>query len=290
MNFLSKNSLILKSYAKINVSLRVLSKRDDDYHNLEMVMLPLELHDVIEIAKYPGAEDTYITCDDIGLANARHNLCAKAVEAMRAEFKFKDNFTISIHKEVPFAAGLGGGSSNAAAVMQGVATLLHLQTTPEVMNKIATSIGADVPFFLTGKPAKVTGIGEIISPIKVKKSYNCLIVKPVKGLATKDVFNIADNFPKTATNTDNVILALANGDDALLAANFGNDLYLPAVSLLPEITEVVESLKGNGLPIANMSGSGSSCFALSDDAKKLKDLAHKYEAKGYIVRLTKTMI
>jgi 4-diphosphocytidyl-2-C-methyl-D-erythritol kinase len=284
-----KNSLTLKSYAKINVSLRVLDKRDDGYHDLEMVNLPLELHDIITIEKMPNATDTYITCDDIGLKNARHNLCSKSVEAMRQEFGFKDNFSIGIHKEIPFAAGLGGGSSNAAVVIMALVDLLGLKTTPEVLNRIGKSIGADVPFFFSNKPALVTGIGEVIQPIPCQKKYNCLIVKPVNGLSTKDVFDEVEKFPRLPINTQDVMKALANGDDALLAQSFGNDLYAPAVSLLPEVKDLVDSLKKEGLSLVAMSGSGSSVFALSDDLKKLTKLSRKYEDNGYIVRLTKVL-
>jgi 4-diphosphocytidyl-2-C-methyl-D-erythritol kinase len=284
-----RNSLILKSYAKINVSLRVVGKRDDAYHLLEMVNLPLELHDIIEISKFPNSGDTYITCDDIGLQNARHNLCAKAVDAMRKEFGFKDNFNISIHKEIPFAAGLGGGSSNAAVVILAINTLLGLNAPLERLSKVGESIGADVPFFLMNKPAKVTGIGELLEPIKVQKAYNCLIVKPITGLSTTDVFAVADRFERTTIGTDKVIQALEGGDDALLSKNMGNDLFAPAVSLLPEVGDIIDSLKKDGFTLVGMSGSGSSCFALSDNLKLLKEKARKYEENGYIVCLTKTM-
>jgi 4-diphosphocytidyl-2-C-methyl-D-erythritol kinase len=283
------NSLVVKSYAKINVSLRVLGKREDAYHLLEMVNLPLELHDVIEISKFPNSSDTYITCDDIGLQNTHRNLCSKAVDAMRSHYGFKDNFSISIHKEVPFAAGLGGGSSNAAVVILALNKLLNLNGSIEELAKIGESIGADVPFFLLNKPAKVTGIGEKLEPIKVKKAYNCLIVKPVKGLSTTDVFAVADRFDRTKIETDNVIKALEIGDDALLAQSMGNDLYVPALSLLPEIKDLVDSLRVS-FSLVGMSGSGSACFALSDNLKKLKEQARYYEDKGYIVCLTKTMI
>ena len=285
-----KSSLSVKSYAKINVSLRVLSKRADSYHELEMVNLPLELHDVIELEKMPNAADTFITCDDVGLSNTRHNLCAKAVEAMRNEFGFKENFNITMHKEIPFAAGLGGGSSNAAAVMVSLVNLLHLKTNAEQLNRIGLSIGADVPFFLVNKPALVTGIGEKLQNVPVKKQYNCLIVKPVKGLSTTDVFAAAEGFERTPIETQDVLKALANGDNALLAKSIGNDLFLPANSLLPEVGKIVASLKADGFTLVSMSGSGSSVFALSDDAKSLAKAARKYLGLGYIVRLTRTMI
>jgi 4-diphosphocytidyl-2C-methyl-D-erythritol kinase len=286
----ARNSLVVKSYAKINVSLRVLSKRPDEYHELEMVNLPLELHDVIEIEKASMVPDTFITCDDIGLANARHNLCKKAVDAMRNEYHFSDNFNIHIHKEIPFAAGLGGGSSNAAAVILAIVDLLHIKADPVILSQVGKSIGADVPFFLLNKPALVTGIGEKIQIIRVLNSYYCLIVKPVQGLSTTSVFAVADNFVRTPIDTQNVIKALGTGNDDLLANSIGNDLYAPAKSLLPEIETIVHSLQENGFSIVSMSGSGSAVFALSLDQKKIKEAAKKYEKLGYVVRLTKTSI
>jgi 4-diphosphocytidyl-2-C-methyl-D-erythritol kinase len=286
----TKNSLVMKSFAKINVSLRVLSKRDDDYHELEMVNLPLDMHDVIEIDRAPGAPDTFITCDDAALQKTRNNLCTKAVDAMRKEYGFTDNFTISIHKEIPFAAGLGGGSSNAAVVMMGIVTLCHLQADPDALCRIGKSIGADVPFFLANKPALVTGIGEKIEFIPVLKKYNCLIVKPQEGLSTKDVFQACDQFQRTKIETQDVLRALSTGDNALLAQSLGNDLFSPAKLLLPAVGEIVDSLVKDGFTLVSMSGSGSSVFALSDDLKKLKEAQRKYEKAGYIVRLTHTLI
>lgn len=285
-----KHSLVVSSYGKINLSLRVLNKKEDSYHNLEMVTLPLALHDVIEVSYVPHAEDTYITCDDIGLSNLHHNLCTKAVDAMRKEFGFKENFNISIHKEIPFAAGLGGGSSNAAAVMKALVDLLQIKTDMDTLVRVGASIGADVPFFLYGKPAFVSGIGEVVSPIEVKKSYFCLLIKPKEGLSTKAVFEACDGFERTAIETKTVIEALKTGDNDLLAKNIGNDLYHPAVSLLPVVKEIVEKLKDSGLPISMMTGSGSACFALSDDVKKLKTLCKYFSDKGCFAAITKTSL
>jgi len=285
------NTLILKSYAKINLSLRVIGKREDGYHLLEMVFLPLDLHDVIELSKIPGARDTYITCDDIGLTNQRHNLCMKAVEAMRAEFHFTDQFSIHIHKEIPFAAGLGGGSSNAAVVMMGIAKLLHLNTNTQTLTKVALTIGADVPFFFLAKPAKVSGIGEIVEQVPCKKQYFCLIVKPEEGLKTKDVYAKDDGFfNDSPLLTSSVLRGLANGDDELIAKSIHNDLFEPAKAILPLVGDIVTSLRNDGFPISNMSGSGSACFALSTDLKKIKEAARRYDKKGLITVITKTLL
>lgn len=279
--------MIIKSPAKINLSLKVKDKRPDGYHELEMVEIPLELHDVLEFEALPHSPDPYITCDDVGIISIKNNLCKKALDAMRAHFKFTENFAINVHKDIPFAAGLGGGSSNAAAVMLGIKALLKLKTTPEEMNQIGLSLGADVPFFLQTHPCLVGGIGEVLTPIKIAKAYECLIVKPLAGLSTTQVFAIADSCQRRAIDTGKVVEALATGDDVLLAKSLGNDLMAPAERLLPDVGEVYDLLRKEGFSIVSMSGSGSSLFALSMDGRKCREAARKFYRLGYTVRLTK---
>jgi len=281
-----RTSDVVKSYAKINLSLRVLGPAPNGYHNLEMVTLPIGLHDVIEISINDTSPNTHVICDDIGLSNVHHNLCMKAVDAMRSKFGFKNTFDISIHKNIPFAAGLGGGSSNAASVMRSLVSLLGLKATEDELIQVAASIGADVPFFLKMKPALVAGIGEIVTPLDIHVPYHCLIVKPKEGLSTKSVFAESDNFEPLPIDSSKVIEALKIGDDDLLASCIGNDLYAPARFLLPKIESIVEELKSLDLPISAMSGSGSSCFALSKDVKKLKFAASKMSAQGYFAAVT----
>ena len=285
-----RHSIAKKSYAKINLSLKVMGKREDGYHDLEMVNLPLELHDVIEIRILPEeANDTYITADDPRLNGIKHNLCHQAVDAMRKEFGFKENFLIEIHKEIPFAAGLGGGSSNAAVVMSAVNELLNLKATPEQLAKIGAPLGADIPYFFVNKPAKLTGIGEKIELIPVKQLYFCLLVKPKQGVSTKECYEICDNFPKANINTDKVIEGLAEGNDDLITANMGNDLQKPSISLTPEIQNVIEKLRLLGFSLVSMSGSGSCCFALTTDHKKAKDAYRQLESTDWKVRLCSTL-
>lgn len=286
-----RHSLTLKSFAKINVSLRVISKRPDGYHELEMVNLPLELHDVITLEKTPAGSGLYVTCDDVALSNTRHNLCTKMARAVKERFALGDDYNIAIHKEIPYAAGMGGGSSNAAAVMKGMVELSHISASDEELVQLGASLGADIPFFMRGKPCLVKGIGEQLTPISVKKKYFCLLVKPEEGLSTKAVYEACDNFPRSEKiNTKNVIDALKFGDDALLAHSMGNDLYAPGLSICPKVGEIVNQLKEDGLAISNMTGSGSACFALSTDLKKLREEAKKFDKKGMLTILTKVII
>lgn len=261
----------VKSYAKINLSLKITGRREDGYHDLEMINLPIDLHDVIEIDMNPQYADTYVTCDDLRLMSLRSNLVTRAVDRMRAEFGFKQNFVIHIHKEIPFAAGLGGGSSNAAVTMVALNKMLKLGASKEKLAEIGKELGSDIPFFIDPHPCYVEGIGEKMTPINVKHDYFCLIVKPSKGLSTKDVYEACDNFPREKIDTKKAIEGLANGDEALIAENKGNDLAAAAISMAPEIQDILDKMKSIGLQIYGMTGSGSSCYCLTTNQRMIRE-------------------
>ena len=275
----------VKSYAKINIALNVLGKRDDGYHDLDMIMLPIELHDTCVIEKKFGP-DTFVTIDEFSAGVIKHNVVTKLINILTEEYGFKEKLKVFIHKVVPMRAGLGGGSSNAAFILTTLNKMFNLGLSYEEMCKIALRIGADVPFFINCKPARVQGIGEIITPIKVNKNYHILIVKPKDGLSTKEVFEKSDEMTLKMCNIDNAILALETGDDELLAESVSNSLEEVAISLLPEIGEIKEKLLSYGLKIVHMTGSGSSVYALSSDVKLLKKIEDKLEDE-YIVERTK---
>ena len=281
--------MYVKSFAKINLSLQIKGIREDGYHLLDMINLPLELHDVLEIDTNPVYKETYIVCDDVRLMGLRSNICKKAVDLLRAKYHFKDHFLIHIHKEIPFAAGLGGGSSNAAALLLALDKHLKLHMSEEELDEIALQLGSDVPFFLRNRPARITGIGENISYISSPVSYHCLLIKPEQGLSTKDVYSICDKFERRKIDNDKVELGLKNEDDELICKNRGNDLYFPANSLCPQVGEILAELNKDGFQIFGMSGSGSTVFALTRNGKGLDKLANKYEKRGHTVILTKTV-
>ena len=281
--------MIVKAYAKINVYLDVLSKREDGYHEMEMVMLPLELHDVIEIESLIGLRDSYVTCDHVELQETKYNLINTTVCKLRDLYHFKQNFNIKVHKEIPISAGLGGGSSNAAATLKAFNHYLKLKLSDEEMNAIGKTIGADVPFCLYNKPALVRGIGEEITPITLKHQYFVLIIKPERGLSTKHVFEKADTIELDHGNVNAVVDALKKGDDEALASSMFNSLEKASLLMVPEIQDVKDMLRKDGLKMVMMSGSGSAVYALSTDANKMKALYKKYEKAGLEVYLTKTL-
>lgn len=281
--------MYVKAFAKINIYLDVVSKRDDGYHELEMVMLPLELHDTISLEFLPYLHDTYITCDHVELRETKYNLIKLTLDALRKEYGFKENFNIKVHKEIPIQAGLGGGSSNAAAVMKGFNKILKLNMDNDTMNHIGKTLGADVPFCLLNKPAAVYGIGEKLEPIKVKNDYFVIIIKPKQGLSTKHVFEKADTMKLDHGNINDVIKALESGDDTLLEKSMFNSLEKPSMEMAPEVIKVKDMLRKDGFKLVLMSGSGSCVYAMTTNLKFAKEMSKKYEKQDLEVYLTRVM-
>lgn len=281
-------NLLLKSYAKINICLNVVGKREDGYHKVDMIMLPVALHDSILFSKLENASDNFVTIDDFSLGLLRYNLATTAVEKMQDLYKFNDKFRITIHKVIPMQAGLGGGSSNAATVIKAVNQFLKLNLPFEELVSVATGLGSDIPFFIANKPARCRGIGDEIEFINVKNDYHVLIVKPEKGCSTPGIYELSDTMELTTGDVDTVQKALETGDDELLAASIFNALEKPAISTVPEIQIIKDQLKIAGFKIVLMSGSGSAVFAMSTDKKMIKNAARMFEKK-YLVEVTKVI-
>lgn len=280
-------NMLLKSYAKINICLNIKYNREDGYHELDMIMVPIELHDSILMSEIKNRPDNYVTIDDFSLGAIDYNLATLAIDKMAAKYKFKNKFRVFIHKVIPIKAGMGGGSSNAAFAMKGVNKYLKLKISDEELMEIAAPLGADIPFFIKCKPSRCQGVGEILEPIVINNNYYVLIVKPKQGCSTKDVFALFDKNPQfNVGSVDDVIKALADGDDELLSKVMFNSLQPYAIELVPEIKTIIDILHNEGLNMVQMSGSGSAVFALSTDKKKLNKILKQLE-DTYEVELTK---
>lgn len=283
MKLFRLHSTTCKSFAKINLALYVKGTREDGYHLLDSVVLPTTIHDVIEVSVNEYAKNTTVICDLPLLQKNHHNLCQRAVDAMRKHYGFKEHFEIRIHKVIPVAAGMGGGSSNAACVLKAVNKLLKLGATDDELREIALELGADVPFFIDPQPVRMTGIGEVLEPIDMAHSYYILLIAPAKGLVTKEVFAVYDKIGSDGGNCDQLVKDLAEGNDANLINDIDNELYPAALSLYPELKDDIEMVKGLGAEIVSMTGSGSAFFALSKDRKAIMNAELILMEKGYKV-------
>lgn len=283
-------TISVKSFAKINVCLEVKKKRKDGYHELDMVMLPISLHDSILISELKNAPDNLLSIDDFSTGFFDFDIVVKMLDEFEKKYHFGKKFNVSIHKVIPMQAGLGGGSSNAAFVLTAVNKYAKVNVNDEDLITLTKSLGADIPFFIKCRPSRCQGIGEVLTEINIKNQYYVLLVKPNEGCTTKTVFDISDTMVLKTGNVEEVIKALEGGDDEALANNIFNALEAPAVTLVPEISIIEEKLRSKGLKIVQMSGSGSSVFAMSTDKKLIKKVARDLEKEDkYTVIVTKTM-
>lgn len=288
IKYFCMKKLLLKSYAKINLCLNITGKQEDGYHTLDMITLPLELHDSILLSELKNGTDNFVTIDDFSMGDIQYNLATFAIDTLQKKYKFKNKFRVFIHKVLPIQAGLGGGSSNAAATMLGVNKYLNLGLSNGELINVGKKLGADIPFFLSNKPSRVQGIGEKLTPITIKNNYYVLIVKPSQGCSTKEIYALADSYENVSCDIDNVVKYLADGNDDMLAESISNVLEGPAIDKVPEIKVIKDKLKEEGLKIVLMSGSGSSVFALSTDKKLIKKVADKLE-DHYTVEVTRIL-
>ena len=197
-------NLHIRSFAKINISLNITKKRKDGFHELDSVMLPISLHDSLVISKLNLATDNYVTVDDFSIGTFSYNLATFSIEKLQSVYHFDDKFRILIHKVIPIQAGLGGGSSNAAFTMKAVNQILKLGASDEELIELGKTLGCDIPFFIKCKPARVQGVGEVLTPINIKNNYYVLIVKPELGCSTKEIYTLSDSMDLKTCNLDNV--------------------------------------------------------------------------------------
>lgn len=290
------NTIVVKALAKINLAIDVLSKREDGYHEIDMVTIPLKLHDSVEITPFPqhANMETYLYCTDPTIVCDESNLAYKALNAMRDSFRVNGNFRMTINKRIPVEAGLGGGSADAAAVIKALDNFMH--DSPEdkdrIEHNLAMGIGSDVPFCLYDKPSRVQGRGEVLIPIEVKYPYHVLIVKPNVGLSTKSVYEAYDLVHDEIKHPDipALIKALREDDEEGIRTHLVNVLSVPAIKALPLIQELLDKMTLMGLTMNGMSGTGSACFALHKDKKTLERAKNIFEKDGFDCYLTEFAI
>jgi 4-diphosphocytidyl-2-C-methyl-D-erythritol kinase len=283
------NTLVIRALAKINLAIDVLDKRSDGYHSIDMVTIPLKLHDSIEMTRLPSGGNTYLYCDDPTIVCDESNLAYKALDATRKAYHADGEYRLFIYKKIPVEAGLGGGSADAAAIIKALRPLIPGDVeNVRSETELAISIGSDVPFCLFDKPARVRGKGEQLDFIKVATNYSVLIVKPNFGLSTKTVYEAYDLISESIPhpNIPELIDALGKGDEASIQKNLVNVLSVPAIRALPLIGDILAQMRSMGFPLCGMSGTGSASFALSKDRKALERASHVFEKAGYNVTLT----
>jgi len=262
------DSITILSPAKINLTLEILGKRSDGYHLLRSIMQPIDLFDEMSLQTEKG-QGIELKLEGIKSPQNTENLIYKSAErylnktGIAAKLKFK------LSKKIPLQAGLGGGSSNAAATLIGLNRIYEALNTDELL-QLASTIGADVPFFINCRTSLVEGIGGEITVLNSFPLLNFLIVKPSFGLSTKDVYTRWDDMSikdNTSLDINETIEKYQNGEFLLK-----NDLQKPAISLNKKISELINLLKQFGCETVSMTGSGTAVFALFYSQNEAKDV------------------
>jgi 4-diphosphocytidyl-2-C-methyl-D-erythritol kinase len=273
----------IRAPAKINLGLRLLGIRSDGYHTLESVFAPIGVWDDLEIEILdgepgidlaiisPGSGEGDVLSQALSDVTAGHdNLVVRAAEAFCKETGFDRRIGLRLTKRIPAGAGLGGGSSDAGAVLRGLASLLDRGVAREALHSIALGIGADVPFFLSPTPALVSGIGEIIEPLEGIPALDLVVVNPGISLATAEVYRATDALRSALTDgrPGSTMRAISRlrGETGDLAPALGdlliNDLEPAARRLCPPVARLIERLTEVGAVGVGMSGSGATVFGV----------------------------
>lgn len=279
--------MIVKSCAKINLSLIVKGKREDGFHELDMLIQNIDLCDIITINKNEGeirvrSNIETLPCDE-------GNLVYKAARLMKEHFKLGCSFDIEIEKNIPIAAGLGGGSSNAATVMKAIIDLCDIKVKQSELDKIALKLGTEVVYFLRSGCCRVRGKGEIVDKLNIQPELHFILINPKLGLSTKEVYTslTEEDYSPSETN-DEMLELLADGGDYLSLMR--NDLQAAAIRKIPVIQDIILDLQSLGFSRTMMSGSGTTVFAVIEkgaDVDGALAYARDREYKSYLCGIPK---
>ena len=272
----------LEARAKINWSLDITGVREDGYHLLDMVMQPITLSDTLTLeAADGGAIALQVAGSGIeGIPADGRNLVVRAAEALRRACGVQQGARIRLEKRIPSGAGLGGGSSDAAAVLHGLNRLWGLGLSQERLEAIGLALGADSPFCLRGGLCRVQGIGERLTSLGKGPVWPLVVVQPCMGLSTGAVYGAwHQRAQDMAIDTDALIGCLTAGELARLLISPGNALEPVSRAMQPAIGEAVQALLDAGAVCAQMSGSGSAVYGVFADAKKAQEAVEALRLK-----------
>lgn len=265
--------LELKAYAKVNLGLDVIRKREDGYHELRMIMQTVDLYDTLTLEK-TEAEGISMTCNVEGLPCDESNLVYKSAKLMFEEYKLPGGIRMHLEKRIPMAAGMAGGSTDAAAVFNGMNKLYDLNISRERLCELGVKIGADVPYCIVGGTALSEGIGEVLTRLPNVPDCVVLIAKPDFDVSTKYVFeNLHANSLTYHPDIDAMTEAIRNGDLPGIIKVMDNVLETVTEAKYTEITSIKNVMKEHGAMRAMMSGSGPTVFGLYEDKKAAEEAA-----------------
>ncbi len=277
----------VRAYAKVNLALDVVGKRADGYHELEMIMAPITLHDLIYIDRIDQGIE--IVANTYRIPTDERNIMYKVAKILIDRYHIPFGVKIKIFKHIPTQAGLAGGSADGAAVLRAMNQMFKLNLSLHQLAEIGKEVGADIPFCIYEQMALVKGIGEKLEFIESDWSCYLLLVKPKKGVPTKQSFGRLDL--KTALHPD--IMKMKKGieehDDQMIIESLGNTLEAPSMKIVKDIQRIKQEMIELGFDGALMSGSGSCVFGITKDKTKLEEGYKYFKNKYPFVRMTEIL-
>lgn len=259
---MTEGKLECKAYAKVNIGLDVVRRLANGYHEVRMIMQTLSLHDTLFMERC-GEEGIFLTTDSGELGDAQENLAYRACKLMFDEYQLSGGIRMHLVKRIPIAAGMAGGSADAAAAFRGMNALYGLELSREQLREQGVKLGADIPYCIMGGTYLSEGIGEILTPApKMPKCY-ILVAKPHVSVSTKWVYeNLHANELEHHPDIDAMLAAMEAGDLQRLAGKMENVLETVTVRRYPVIRQIAERMEALGAVKAMMSGSGPTVFGL----------------------------
>ncbi|MDO8538127.1 MAG: 4-(cytidine 5'-diphospho)-2-C-methyl-D-erythritol kinase [archaeon] len=279
---------MLKSFAKVNLVLDLVRKREDGYHDVEFVMQEISLFDEIRIKK---SNELKISCNDVSVPVNEKNSCYKAVRLLQEASGIEENVAIELNKTIPSAGGLGGGTSNAAAVLSYLNKEWKLNYSNEKLSLIAKNVGADVAFFLYGKTALCKGIGEIVTPLKNLPKMQVLVITPeiaVPEQKTKWIYSKVKVNELKHPSCAQMIKAIESENKQQIALLTGNVFEQLELKEYEKVFSLIKDLKTHSLN-ALMAGAGPSVFALFDSKNEAKNAFNYYKKEFDSIFLCETI-
>ena len=278
----------LKAYGKINIGLDVIRKREDGYHDLDMIMQTVGVYDDVIISREDGTQ-TYeieVSTDADILPNDKGNLAFMAAKVLMEAYDIKAKVKIHINKRIPIAGGMAGGSADCAAVLRGVNQLFQLGLTDEQLQEYGVKLGADVPYCIVGGTKRAQGIGEILTDLPTLPKCYVIIAKPDAFVSTKFVYShIRPAQIENHPDIDGIIESIKAGDLYGMCEKIANVMEDVTIPAYPIIQKVKDILKSNGAVNALMSGSGPTVFGIYDDEEKAKQSMDALSGKEFVSQL-----
>lgn len=285
--------IVCKAMAKVNLGLDVLRRRQDGYHEVRMIMQSVDLYDVLTFEKTEAA-GIVIRTNKKNIPTDQRNLIYKAADLLMQKYSITDGLRVTLEKRIPMAAGMAGGSTDAAAVFVAMNELFSLHMTQESMCELAVTIGADVPYCIVGGTVLAEGIGEKLTKLADAPACTLLIAKPSVGVSTKYVYeNLHADKLRQHPDIDGMLTAICEDDLDGVAKRLGNVLETVTVKAYPVIEKLKSWMMEHGAVNALMSGSGPTVFGIYKEAQEAQraceqlrrlDLAQQVETAGLTTR------